>query len=162
MGHWLQTHRGCSVTGVEFSPEQAEVARSRLDFVITGSAKSANIQAKIAAREPFDVVICAAAIGCMVDPWALLRQIKTWLKPGGKFLVAWANVAHWSIRRDLLRGNWDYQDFGVLDIVALRFFTVHSFRRALEKAGYQISDFELRVLRWRAACATAPCWNART
>jgi SAM-dependent methyltransferase len=168
MGHWLQTQHACSVTGVEFSAEQAEVARSRLDFVITGSAELPNIQAQIAARGPYDVVICAATIGCMVDPWALLRQIKVWLKPSGKVLIAWGNVGHWSLRRDLMRGKWDYEDFGIRDILVLRFFTVHSFRRALEQAGYRITDFDsefydggFRVLLRRARLRRIERWYVR-
>jgi SAM-dependent methyltransferase len=142
MGAWLQRHKGCSVVGVEYSAEQAAVARERLTGVIVGSVESPDIQALIDQVGPFDVVLSTAAIVCMVDPWALFRQMKRWIKPGGKLLITCANVAHWTLRRDLLRGRWDYQDYGVLDVVALRFFTVHSFRRGLEQAGYRVTGFD--------------------
>jgi cyclopropane fatty-acyl-phospholipid synthase-like methyltransferase len=144
MGHWLQTHKTCTVTtGVEFGPAQAEVARSQLEAVIVGSVESPDVQAQLSRLEPFDVVMSTAAIACMVDPWTLLEKMKTWIAPGGKLLITSANIAHWSIRRDLLFGKWEYADFGVFDVIAsLRFFTVNSFRRSLEKAGYTITDFD--------------------
>ena len=142
IGHWLQTQKGCKVTGVEYGPAQAEVARTQLEAVITGSIEAPEVQAQINELQSFDVVMATAAIVCMVDPWALLEQMKSWIAPGGKLVITCANVAHWSIRRNLLFGKWDYKDFGVLDVVALRFFTVNSFRRSLEKAGYRITAFD--------------------
>ncbi|HVO41063.1 MAG TPA: methyltransferase domain-containing protein, partial [Aggregatilineales bacterium] len=121
---------------------QAEAARGRLSAVIVGSIETPAVQDQLDSLPPFDVVMCCATIVCIVDPWTLLKRIQRWIAPGGKLLITCANVAHWSIRRDLLRGRWDYQEYGVLDIIALRFFTVHSFRRSLEQAGYRITDFD--------------------
>jgi protein-L-isoaspartate O-methyltransferase len=168
IGGWLQSNASCTVIGVEYSPEQAERARQRLTDVIVGNVETAEIQAQISAHAPFDVVTCSATIVCIVDPWALLRQIKTWLKPDGKLLITCANVAHWTMRRDLLRGKWDYQDYGVLDQLAVRFFTVASFRRALQEAGYTITDFDaefydmgLRVLARRLKLHRFERWYVR-
>jgi len=48
------------------------------------------------------------------------------------------NVSHWSMVERLLRGDWAYQDQGLLDRTHLRFFSLKSARRLLEKAGLSV------------------------
>ena len=48
------------------------------------------------------------------------------------------NVAHASVRLALLRGQFDYEDTGILDATHLRFYTRESIADLLESCGYLV------------------------
>lgn len=55
-------------------------------------------------------------------------------------IIGTANVAHWSVRLQLLAGKFDYQDYGILDRDHLHFFTLDTFQKMLEHSGFQVLD----------------------
>jgi len=60
------------------------------------------------------------------------------LKSGGKLYVSAGNVAFLRIRLELLPGSFNYGRRGILDLTHRRLFTVDSFRRLLNNAGFRI------------------------
>jgi hypothetical protein len=48
---------------------------------------------------------------------------------------------HIPILRDLLAGNWTYQDQGVLDRTHLRFFTLREMLNLFQKAGFNYVEY---------------------
>lgn len=93
-------------------------------------------------EKEFDVIVFGDILEHLVEPSLLLQACQSWLAPGGRILVSLPNVALWRIRFDLLRGRFDYQDYGVLDRTHLHFFTFRTARVLVEEAGFTI----LRVL----------------
>ena len=57
------------------------------------------------------------------DPDLVLAEYSQLLRRGGSALIAVPNVATWSMRWRLLRGDFRYQSEGILDGTHLRFFT---------------------------------------
>ena len=49
------------------------------------------------------------------------------------------NVAHWSVRFDLLFGRFEYKPYGIMDATHLRWFTAKSLRRLFESAGFMVA-----------------------
>lgn len=87
----------------------------------------------------FDVIICNDVIEHMVDHRAFLTEIQKYLAPGGVLIGSMPNVCFYdNMFRAIFENEWEYLDAGVLDRTHLAFFTTKSFRRALEKAGYQV------------------------
>ena len=47
-----------------------------------------------------------------VDPESVLRKLIALLKPGGLIYASSPNASHWKIVSGLVRGRFDYEDFG--------------------------------------------------
>ncbi len=84
----------------------------------------------------FDLILCLDVLEHLSDPWGMLKKLNMALKPGGRVIVSLPNLRYWTVLRDLvLRGRFEYEEFGILDRTHLRFFTVYSARVLLEGAG---------------------------
>jgi 2-polyprenyl-3-methyl-5-hydroxy-6-metoxy-1,4-benzoquinol methylase len=135
--------RGCTVDGVEFDPVAAEQARRHCREVVVGDLEApfthAAVERMLAGVLP-DVVVCADVLEHLRDPWTVLAWLRTLLPPGGqgKVIISVPNIAHWTARRALLRGRFDYADHGLFDRTHLRFFTRDSARELARRAGFAV------------------------
>jgi hypothetical protein len=78
--------------------------------------------------------------------------MKEKLSPDGVIVASIPNVRYFRNLFDLVvRGTWDYEDFGILDKTHLRFFTKKSIKEMFESLGY-------RILRIHGINAT-PSWK---
>jgi SAM-dependent methyltransferase len=84
----------------------------------------------------YDTVLLLDVLEHLVDPWAVLGRCRRLLSEDGRALLSIPNVAHWSVRRDLLRGRWRYQESGLLDRTHLRFFTRATARGLIAESGW--------------------------
>jgi 2-polyprenyl-3-methyl-5-hydroxy-6-metoxy-1,4-benzoquinol methylase len=146
------TRRGGTVDGVEVDPVAAEQARAHCREVVVGDLEAASTHAAVermlAGARP-DVVVCADVLEHLRDPWTVLAWLGTLLAPGGRAVISVPNIAHWTARRALLRGRFDYAEFGLFDRTHLRFFTRVSAAELARRAG-------LAVLAERPAGAPLP------
>jgi hypothetical protein len=71
-----------------------------------------------------------------------LRALRHTLRPDSYWVISVPNVAHWSVRKELLQGRFDLTDTGVMDRTHLRWFTVRSLREMIEGAGYRVQRLE--------------------
>jgi methionine biosynthesis protein MetW len=135
------TRRGCTVDGVEVDPVAAEQARAHCRAVVVGDLEApfthAEVGRMLAGARP-DVVVCADVLEHLRDPWAVLAWLKTLLAPGGRAVISVPNIAHWTARRALLRGRFDYADYGLFDRTHLRFFTRASVAELARRAGFAV------------------------
>lgn len=125
---------GNDVTGIDSSPEIAELAGKRLSRVILANVLEADLE-----DDQYDVIIFADILEHLPWPAAFLQRYLKWLAPGGSVLVSMPNVGLWSVRLAHLAGRWEYQDTGVLDRTHLRFFTRRSARALIQSAGLTIA-----------------------
>jgi 2-polyprenyl-3-methyl-5-hydroxy-6-metoxy-1,4-benzoquinol methylase len=133
--------RGCTVVGVEFDPVAAEQARAVCTEVVVGDLESAAVRAEVErAAHGIDTIICADVLEHLRDPWAVLSWLRTLLPPDGRAVVSVPNIAHWTARRALLRGRFDYADFGLFDRTHLRFFTRASAAELARRAGFAVRE----------------------
>ncbi len=146
MGEYLVRDRRCDVLGVEPEAEQAEAARRRGLEVITGSigeaATARLLDAHVRERGGFGVIFMSQVIEHLAWPDRVLRLLPRWLARDGCLVISTCSVVHWTIRLQVLRGRWQYQDYGILDNSHLRFFTIDSLRRLLESCGYRCVEFD--------------------
>lgn len=74
----------------------------------------------------------------LANPGGLLEMVGPGLNPNGRIIVSVPNVAHWSVRWELLRGNFNYEESGIMDATHLRWFTKTTLRKFFERTGYQV------------------------
>ena len=89
----------------------------------------------------FDVVVFADVLEHLVDPAAALELARSLLAPGGCVVASVPNVAHWSVRLDLLRGRFDYRELGIMDATHLRWFTAENLKRVFRSAGLEVEQY---------------------
>jgi len=132
----VASNRNLSLVGIE--PDETRAARAR--------ERGLNVYAKrlteelIAELGSFDVVLFADVLEHLPDPWSLLMLARTALVPGGRVVASVPNIAHWSVRTDLLRGRFVYRDSGIMDATHLRWFTEDGIRRLFESAGLRVES----------------------
>jgi len=129
--------RGCQVTGIEIDPEAAEKARSVCDDVIVADLDELEL-AEALGPGAYDVGLFGDVIEHLKNPARLLMQTRELLAPGGYILVSVPNIAHASIRLMMMRGEFDYDDLGILDDTHLKYFTRKSVSDLLESCGYMV------------------------
>jgi methionine biosynthesis protein MetW len=88
----------------------------------------------------FDVVVFADVLEHLPNPAAALRSAYNALKPDGVIIASVPNIAHWSVRWNLLCGRFDYETCGIMDATHLRWFTEKSIRNLFEISGYRVSS----------------------
>ena len=85
-----------------------------------------------------DAVVCADVIEHLRDAQSLLRLIGASIDGNGLLFLSVPNIANITVRLGLLFGVFEYRDRGILDNTHLRFYTMRTIRRDLERAGFRI------------------------
>lgn len=89
----------------------------------------------------FDVIIFADVLEHLFDPETVLRNFGKFLKPDGRIIVSLPNVALWRVRINLLFGQFNYTDYGVLDRTHLHLYTFKTGKELVRNSGFRaISD----------------------
>lgn len=86
-------------------------------------------------RGKFSYIILGDVLEHLPDSEAALRTLTACLSPKGKFLISLPNLLHFSVWRNLLEGDFRYDDSGIMDKTHLRFFTRKSILRMLDAVG---------------------------
>jgi len=137
---YMTQELGCEVVGIELSAEAARHAERWCSEVIVADIEKDALER---VKGLFDVVTFGDVLEHLIAPGAVLSRCKRVLKPHGFILISIPNIAHYSIRLSLLRGKFEYRQYGIMDRTHLRFFTLQSARRMIEEAGFLVQDFDL-------------------
>jgi 2-polyprenyl-3-methyl-5-hydroxy-6-metoxy-1,4-benzoquinol methylase len=130
--------QGHYLAGVESDPALAHRAGAHYDEFHAVDVEGLDISS----LGQFDFILLADVLEHLRDPAALLRRALSGLRPGGEMIISLPNVAHLYVRLSLLFGRFEYNDRGILDRTHLRFFTLASMARMLQKAGCRIVELK--------------------
>ena len=128
--------RNARLVGVEPDSERAQVARDRGIEVIQGYLSTELLEQ----LGRFNVVVFADVLEHLPNPSALLQLGCCALERDGAIVISVPNVAHWSVRWELLRGRFDYEKHGIMDATHLRWFTANSLVNWLRNNGLQVEQ----------------------
>ncbi|HEV2062204.1 MAG TPA: class I SAM-dependent methyltransferase [Solirubrobacteraceae bacterium] len=129
--------RGCSVVGVEADPAAADQASRWCEAVVAGDVEDPAVRARI--DGPFDRVLFGDVLEHLRDPVGVLRWARGLLASQGQVVASLPNIAHWTARRQLVRGRFPQDDHGLFDRTHLRFFTRASARELFAAAGLRVA-----------------------
>lgn len=136
-----------SYTGIDIMPQAVEIAKTKLSRVILADLDTnfPNIE-----HQQFDALIASEIFEHLRDPWKVLAKLIPLLKPGAIVLASSPNIAHKNVINNLKKGNFNYEDIGVMDRTHLRWFTPNSFQELFSDAGLIITDlFPINPLKTR-------------
>ncbi len=150
LGHWVHLRQHAKVWGIESMPAVAEVAQAQgYENVFVGDVEKV-LANNVLAGKTFDHILLGDVLEHLLDPAEILRQLRPLLKPEGTFVISLPNVAHYSVRLGLLRGNWTMTDTGILDRTHVHFYTQKTACELLESVGLQVQSVRPRgdIERW--------------
>jgi 2-polyprenyl-3-methyl-5-hydroxy-6-metoxy-1,4-benzoquinol methylase len=136
-GSFLQRERGAVVDGVEPESPMADRADDHYRTVYRSTIERAMEGLIAERRHSYDSLLFLDVLEHLMDPREILAASRELLRPGGRALISIPNVAHWSLRYQLLRGRWRYRDNGLLDRTHLRFFTRSTALELAQEAGWE-------------------------
>jgi 2-polyprenyl-3-methyl-5-hydroxy-6-metoxy-1,4-benzoquinol methylase len=90
----------------------------------------------------FDLIVLGDVLEHLKRPDIILKNLKELLASHGRIIISVPNIAQIKIRLKLLLGNFDYQDYGIMDRTHLKFFTQKTIKNLIIQAGYQIEREE--------------------
>ncbi len=141
MSRVLKQHQQARVIGIEQDAIAAQDAKNICDYVfIEDLNKPHSLDAL--QFEKFDVITLVDVLEHLHNPKAVLERLKPLLLDDGRLLLSVPNIAHLSVRLELLCGSFEYEDSGILDCSHEHFYTTESIQQLLYEAGYIIHEME--------------------
>ncbi len=125
------------IIGVEPDPTRAARAISRGLKVHVGSLNAELVRM----MGLFDVVLFADVLEHLANPQPMLLTARDALRPHGSIIISVPNVAHWSVRVDVIRGRFQHQPTGIMDATHLRWFTTASAKSLLASVGFKVTAY---------------------
>jgi len=136
-GGFLKTDKQCVVYGIDINGEDLEKASKVLDKTFLVNLDKTELPRGLT-NTKFDVIFFGDVIEHVLDPEEILLRFKPLLSKGGFFIISVPNIAHLSIRLELMTGNFDYEPLGILDETHTKYFTYKSLQRLMRRVGCNI------------------------
>jgi 2-polyprenyl-3-methyl-5-hydroxy-6-metoxy-1,4-benzoquinol methylase len=127
------TERGCTVVAIERDQRMADRAAEHVERIIVGDLEALDLETALG-DERFDAIVAADVLEHLREPLTVLTRLTPFLADDGFVVLSVPNVAHGSVRLALLKGEFRYQDRGLLDRTHLTFFTRESLEGMLDAA----------------------------
>jgi 2-polyprenyl-3-methyl-5-hydroxy-6-metoxy-1,4-benzoquinol methylase len=122
-----------NVTGIEIVFKVAKFARENISNVIVANVEHLPIH-----NGKFDCIVFGDILEHLVNPWYALAKSKEILVNNGYVVASIPNLQYYKIVRKILRDEFEYSDYGILDIDHLRFFTLNTIKDMFRKSGFKI------------------------
>lgn len=130
------------VVGIELDEQMAELAREKLNNVITEDVDKINL-ADYFAPNYFGCIIFADILEHLKNPWDVLKNATNFLNNDGFIIVSIPNVRHYTTIVNLVfRGYWPYRERGIHDKTHLRFFALKNIKELFQYANLKIVRIE--------------------
>ena len=128
-----------ALDGVEPSADAARIAEGfyqrMFNTTLDAAVKAESGLQTDLRRESYDYVVLADVIEHTNDPSATLILARQFLTDQGQLLVSVPNVGFAPIRAELMNGEWQYTDWGILERTHLRFFTKQTLLDTIRASG---------------------------
>lgn len=139
---WLKSMQSsCEwIGGVELSNNLSEQLSRRLDWSKVGNVEEMELDIE---ESSLDLILCLDVLEHLVDPWALVYKLTKLLKQGGSMISSIPNVRNFRVMAPLFfKGEWSYQEEGILDKTHLRFFTKKTAIELMESSGMILEEIK--------------------
>lgn len=144
LGEALMQRREARVWGIELDETDAAKARER-GFEEVFAADLDRFAWEDLGRLEFDAVVFADVLEHLKRPGEAIRGAARHLAPDGIVIASIPNIAHLSIRVELMEGGFAYEKLGLLDDTHLKYFTKRTIEDLFRAAGLSIQRLEATV-----------------
>ena len=141
LGEALKQRREARVWGIELDETDAAAARER-GFEEVFAADLDRFDWHDLGQRTFDVVVFADVLEHLKRPGDAIRGAALHLAPDGLVIASIPNIAHLSIRVELMEGGFAYEKLGLLDDTHLKYFTKKTIEDLFQAAGLSIQRLE--------------------
>lgn len=141
MSRVLKQNQQARVIGIEKNALAAQDAENVCDYVFVEDLDDPHSLDALQ-YERFDTITLADVLEHLQDPKALLQRLKPLLLDEGRLLLSVPNIAHVSVRLELLCGSFEYEDTGILDRTHEHFYTSESIQALLRETGYTVHEMD--------------------
>lgn len=141
MSHVLKQNQQARVIGIEKDPIAAQDAENVCDYVFVEDLDDPHSLDALQ-FEKFDTITLVDVLEHLQSPKAVLQRLKPLLLDEGRLLISVPNIAHVSVRLELLCGSFEYEDTGILDRTHEHFYTTSSIQELLREAGYTVHEMD--------------------
>lgn len=140
LGKALKDENGCVVQGLEYNNYSIEIAKQTNAYENIIQCDLNNYK-EINISEKFDYIVFGDVLEHIHSPKEVINYFKNSLKPEGEILISLPNLAHCSIKANLLLNNFDYTPIGILDETHLKHFTYKTIAEVLAFCNLKIIDY---------------------
>ncbi len=132
----IKSYNSAEVWGIEFMPDEGELAKSILDKTFIGPCEDFIDDLP---DNYFDAIYFNDVLEHLAYPDGVLKRLKPKLKDGGLIISSIPNLRNFRVLKMLvIDGNWDYADHGIMDKTHLRWFTKKSIHKMFTNLGYEV------------------------
>lgn len=142
LGHYLKTQKNCYVVGVDIQDLFSENRRASYDQAHQLDLEKEHLVDALPVNAQFDYIVCADIIEHLREPQFILDQLSEFLAPDGKVLFSIPNISYKGVLLDLIDGQFNYTDTGILDDTHIRFYTYDSIYSLLAESDYAIEQVD--------------------
>lgn len=128
----------CRVDIVEIDEAAAAKIKRLARETIRDSIENPAVFKKL--NRNYDFIIMADVLEHLVNPEEVLKRLLVVATAKTKLLISVPNIASWVMRKQLFfKGDFQYQESGLLDKTHLHFYTVNTLPKILSGCGWKVS-----------------------
>lgn len=140
LGEFLSTERECVLDGVNYNADEVTVAKPFYRELRVANLEQTRLS-EVFGNNRYDFIVFADVLEHLRNPAEVLADACKLLKPQGRIIISLPNIAYAGVVADLLAGQFNYTEEGILDQTHVQFFTRGSLYQLLSKCG-------LKPTRW--------------
>ncbi len=129
------SHKASQIVGVEINEEIVKNSKFKLDKIIINDIETIELPFEF---KSFDIIILGDVIEHLINPWKLLDKLAHYLKDDGCFICSIPNIRSWKTIKNLVLGEWKYENSGLMDFGHLRYFCLNDIIKMFTNIGFQI------------------------
>ena len=134
----IKERNNAEVWGIELMEQEAIKAKSILHKTFIGPCED---YIENLPENYFDAIYFNDVLEHLVDPYSILERVKSKLSSHGVVISSIPNIRYHNVFIKLLvKKEFEYQSFGVLDKTHLRFFTKKSIYNMFTNLGYDVVE----------------------
>lgn len=141
LGRFLVTQKACIVDGIDIDISALEVCHPIYRKVIIKNLETDDISRDFVAQS-YDYIVVADVIEHLNHPDNLLKQLRLLVKPNGSIIFSVPNITHIAASLELLGGQFNYAQNGLLDSTHLRFYSYQGLLQKLADSGIYLWDLD--------------------